>query len=795
MQEKTKKSSGADERTPSIPQYFSWINNTNEGATEEQTLINLNYFKWLRDTYGMELKIYAWDAGNLDGAGDTYAHPAETPKLLKQYPNGYKPSADAAAEFGCHLGVWGGADGFGNTPEEEANRYELIVSLCRDLGFMLFKFDTVCGNLREEKRMTFKKMIDECRKYVPDLIVLNHRNNLGEAEICATTFLWGGQETYIDAHLGNSGTGAHHRVAPLERGLVPEMKRLTEDHGVCLSSYLDYFEDDLVIQAFARSLILAPEIYGNPWLLRDAEQARLAKIYNLHRKYADILVDGIALPESYGKNAAARGNGSTRLITLANPTWETKKVTLSLNEEIGLKSAEDKKFVVKTLHPYESLVSVSEWGDNVEVTVDPFRAALILVQEYDAFIASDYVLTGCRYETLYGANAKPSKALIYAIDGSITLMGNEVIDLTACRLDLAQQKDATVSAPVCLGELTDCTFPENAEQLYEATCFAASSDSFEAQSLKRSGETKIPQVKEARDAFFAQDTYRYRGVEARYMFDGDKDSFFDGNSKNGSRLEGGCLRVDLGEVFDIDRIEIECFAINEPIREVKAQSIPEMGETSTDLADWKNAPLTENAVLCDCTSPVVVTKVHNIITVEGKRLKATYNVSASARYFRLDAPMDRIYSFKAFDKAGKEITLAAPKANNLLMPYAAAGFTSARTLEVTVPETTDTDAGAYIAVAFDGVHGREGVYCAAECEGMPIGFNDRARTFPINAWEHGASATDRGYTYYLALTPDLLGKKVKLTALFRPVGEGKVTSTAWLCDGIDKKPIGEIGLV
>ena len=35
------------ESTPSVPQYFSWINNTNEGSTEEQTLINLEFFKWL----------------------------------------------------------------------------------------------------------------------------------------------------------------------------------------------------------------------------------------------------------------------------------------------------------------------------------------------------------------------------------------------------------------------------------------------------------------------------------------------------------------------------------------------------------------------------------------------------------------------------------------------------------------------------------------------------------------------------------------------------------------------------
>ena len=35
---------GADEKTPSRSQYFSWINNTNEGSTETHTLINLEFF-------------------------------------------------------------------------------------------------------------------------------------------------------------------------------------------------------------------------------------------------------------------------------------------------------------------------------------------------------------------------------------------------------------------------------------------------------------------------------------------------------------------------------------------------------------------------------------------------------------------------------------------------------------------------------------------------------------------------------------------------------------------------------
>lgn len=44
---------GADEKTPFRSQYFSWINNTNEGSTEAQTINNLAFFKWLNDEYGM----------------------------------------------------------------------------------------------------------------------------------------------------------------------------------------------------------------------------------------------------------------------------------------------------------------------------------------------------------------------------------------------------------------------------------------------------------------------------------------------------------------------------------------------------------------------------------------------------------------------------------------------------------------------------------------------------------------------------------------------------------------------
>ena len=91
MNEQERKQSGnhgeITEESPSRSEYFSWINNTNEGSTEAQTLANLAFFAELNKKYGMRLDIYAWDAGNLDGAADGYDF-EYSEKIKKQFPRG-----------------------------------------------------------------------------------------------------------------------------------------------------------------------------------------------------------------------------------------------------------------------------------------------------------------------------------------------------------------------------------------------------------------------------------------------------------------------------------------------------------------------------------------------------------------------------------------------------------------------------------------------------------------------------------------------------------------------------------
>lgn len=170
----------------------------------------------------MQLDIYAWDAGNLDGAKETY-QTLDFPKIKAQYPNTYAPIDKRCKELGIKLDVWCDPGGFGDTKQQAEARKEMMGSLCRDYEFGLFKMDGACGILAEKEYGIFVEMMKECRKYSPELILLNHRLWLGEEGMKhATTTLWNGVETYIDVFLPNNKPAPHHRGWFTSRGIVPK---------------------------------------------------------------------------------------------------------------------------------------------------------------------------------------------------------------------------------------------------------------------------------------------------------------------------------------------------------------------------------------------------------------------------------------------------------------------------------------------------------------------------------------------------------------------------------------------
>lgn len=756
---------GADERTPSRAQYFSWVNNTNEGATEEQTRVNLEFFRWLHDEYGMVLDIYAFDAGAIDGAG--FYGSTDSERFRRQFPRGFGPLAALARESGARLGVWGGPDGFGDTPEEAEKRIRTMVDLCREHHFALFKFDSVCGGLRPAKQDEFVRQMTECRRYSPDLILLNHRLELGKGLPHATTFLWEGAETYIDVHMVNETPATHNRACALTRGLVPDLKRLCEDHGVCLSSCLDYWEDDLVLQAFNRCLILAPEIYGNPWLLRDDEFPRLARIYNLHRRCREILIRGVALPEAqYGPLAVARGDADTRLITLRNLTWHPVRRRITLDAGIGLQPGEG-AIEVRQFHPVEQLAGTHAYGATIEVEVLPFRACLLLATRKPC---AEPAVEGCAFEVVRDVPGKPLVLKLLGEPGTacsvrLRLPGRAVrrsaLEGTEAPA-LATGGTASVTFPGArltqpwhrrLGELCATPVPEDAEALYEATCFAADNNALEVRELERSGPTAIPEVAAAREAFFRQATFRQRHVWDAGLFDDDPETGL-GVSRRWTyadpRVRNGCFRLDLGSAMPVDHLSLECGGpyFVQPLKWQECVG----GSVSADLRRWQ--------------------EVRFLVTggLEGD-LPGT-----PVRYVRINLCPDLIREVRGSFR-GRSLSRAGWRASNLFAAYWSAPAVQAWTLKFRLNEASP---GAYLALAVHGAFGAELLTAALRRGDGYVGCARRSPSFPSNTWEGPLRRPAGNYTYYFPVTPELLGQELEAVVLLLRGGKPDVRPELWV---------------
>jgi len=291
-------------------------------------------------------------------------------------------------------------------------------------------------------------------------------------------------------------------------------------------------------------------------------------------------------------------------------------------------------------------------------------------------------------------------------------------------------------------------------------------------------------VKAARDAFFAQTTYRLRGCEATAMFDGKQDSFFDGQSRSycgGLRVEGGCLRVDLGETIDADSVVIECFAIDEPTKEVPAQQIPKAAEFAVNFSSWEQSGAAEAVEVERMSQQVVRFSVHTLYEAAGRRLCVTYPIGGRLRYFRLAEPMDRIFSFTVM-KNGQPVQLCKPLANNMQAHYAKKPTRLVKSAAFTVPAHRE---GAYLALAVNGDHGAEGVYCTAELDGELRGFEGRAPSYKANVWEHLVCNEPLNNTFYFRLPPGSAGKTVRLYASFSTDKGGDCVCKSYLCDRHD----------
>lgn len=771
---KEDKKGGITEKTPSRSNYFDWINSEWPGSHQEKVMANLDFFEWMNHNYGMQLDIYHIDAGNIDrspnwipeaqsweeGLAMAYGH-IDDQRIREKFPEAFKPIVEKANGINTRMGIWLGPDGYGNTPEEAAKRRNMLVNFCKDYNMGLFKFDRACTDLSPENEDEFIKTMELCRQYTPDLIALNHRITLSEeAEKQMTTWLWEGKETYIDVHIWNEAPAPHHRGGALSRGLPPGLSRLTEDHGVCISSCLDYWEDDLILQAFNRNLILAPEIYGSPWLLRDEEFSTLARIYNLHKKYNDILVEGIVLPESYGIHAVSRGDDNTRLLTLRNLSWEPEKINIKLTKEIGING--NKKWLVKQLHPVEEVIGVFDSDQLAEVTVDPYRASLVLVT---SAADDEFSFEGTPYRVIREQENQPVVVELLGYPGQIKkvklhqgsykfkkagpddttagkLLEGETIEVKFTGNPLRNEVHRKIA------DMKKIAVPADAKVLYEATAFAADNNALEVRSLKRSGPTQISQVQKARDQFFSDSTFWSKGIWDRYAFDGNPETSFRVRNYNLKDVEvkPGALRINFGKPVSMDKIVL---------KEAVDTFLVPVAYVSDDLVDWQEVKLTRS----------------------GKDITISLNKARPIQYVEIEKTPVSITEAEVYLNNKKvepqdewQISNLFPAASQMKADYC---WTTRFSLD-------EISGNSYLCIAIPGNYGNEGAWAALKIDGKYIGAPDRSPSYESNHWEHVVKDVDGNYTYYFPLSQDLVNKNVEAFVLGMTGESHNVIPEVWI---------------
>lgn len=323
----------------------------------------------------------------------------------------------------------------------------------------------------------------------------------------------------------------------------------------------------------------------------------------------------------------------------------------------------------------------------------------------------------------------------------------------------------------------------------------------ELRSLRRSGKTEIPEVQAARDEFFHQESYRLRGLDTNIPFDGDPDTFFDTKSRayynfegrKGFRVEGGCLRVDFGCETTADRIEFEYFDAGSRCPSMFEEQIPaEAGEVSSDLLDWRRAPLVRTETMREAANSYFAYYVDKREETKGLRKKAVYALSpapakkeseppaATFRYFRLPCPMDRIYSVRFFE-GEKELAPVRPKLTNLFAAYEKKRPKAAATARFRLGKLP---LHPYLAAAFEGKTGNENAYCCAEIDEKLYAFPARAPAYPSNVYEYPVHPVDGFYTFFLPLRPEWADREIAVYALF---ADNSVPVDVYLCDGHGKR--------
>jgi hypothetical protein len=479
----------------------------------------------------------------------------------------------------------------------------------------------------------------------------------------------------------------------------------------------------------------------------------------------------MVLPEKqYGPFAVSRGDKSTRFVTLRNLTWEPVTYKVKLDASIGLTTPGD--IELRRLHPSEKILGRYKPADEVKVQVPPFRSCLLMAA---AKPTSEIGVLGCDYEIVRDIPGKPVIVKLLGLPGTRTSIKLSVGDMHFAKalLDGEESTGIVKGDPVetefsgvplkkpwhrKLGDLKPCPVPDDAEALYEATCFAANNNALEVRAMQHSEASDFPQVRKAREAFFQQKVFIERGVWDKNLFDGDMQTCFNICRRWTDRswadlgpwdptINGGSLRVDFGQPTFLDKLVL---------RKVSADFSPKKAEVSADLKTWLPIEIDRES-----NDDIVLTK---------------FPSDKPVRYVRIDDSPDKIAEIEGY-RAGVKLDRSKWRASNLFGPYEKATAINAWSLSFKLDEAAK---GSYLAIPVFGKHGRECAYAALRIDGELMGAPDRSLSYPSNVWEYCNAETDSDYTYYVPVTKQMLNRNIDIVVLILKGGSNSVKPELWI---------------
>jgi hypothetical protein len=206
------------------------------------------------------------------------------------------------------------------------------------------------------------------------------------------------------------------------------------------------------------------------------------------------------------------------------------------------------------------------------------------------------------------------------------------------------------------------------------------------------------------------------------------------------------LRLDLGAAIAVEKLIIHGAGS-------ETAGVP---ECSSDLMHW---------------SAATVVRGDDLLTVQPP-------AGMALRYLRLNRGSLKPTEIEGTAQ-GRPLDRQGWRASNLFPSYATRKAQTAYKATVHIAEAAP---GSYLCIALDGEQGIDGAWVAARLHGQPIGCPDRAPSFESNVWEYDGALRKigRDYTYYLPVTPAMVGEDIEIVALTLAGGIDKYHPSVWI---------------